>query len=176
VAVAVVATVVVVSLVPQWPVPTAPSAVPAYFTSSAVDRLPTGAVVLTYPLARKDEARPMLWQAEARIRFDLVGGYAFHTGPDGDLDWDPTTLAPSDVETFLFEQDRDAPAGSPPSPADATVAADLREFVAHNGVDALLVADDLVGSARVVSVATEAFGPPSVTTGGVTAWYGLSGH
>lgn len=176
VAVAVVATVVVVSLVPQWPVPTAPSAVPAYFTSSAVDRLPTGAVVLTYPLARKDEARPMLWQAEARIRFDLVGGYAFHTGPDGDLDWDPTTLAPSDVETFLFEQDRDAPAGSPPSPADATVAADLREFVAQNGVDALLVADDLVGSARVVSVATEAFGPPSVTTGGVTAWYGLSGH
>lgn len=44
---------------------------------------PQGGTVLTLPLPTGEHDMPMLWQAQSRMAFRLVGGYAFVPGPHG---------------------------------------------------------------------------------------------
>jgi hypothetical protein len=72
-----IAAVVLVPLMPRVPLMSFPVSVPAYFTSSAVEQIPDQAVVATVPWAAGSMGRsvPMLWQAESRMRFRILGGY-----------------------------------------------------------------------------------------------------
>jgi hypothetical protein len=71
---ALVAAVVLVPLAPK--VSTAQTlAVPQYFTSPAVDEIPTDAVVYTMPFPAFSTIAPMNWQWASGMRFRLIGGY-----------------------------------------------------------------------------------------------------
>lgn len=65
-------------LVPRWPYPTRQVMVPAAMTRAGV--IPDGAIVLTYPVPRVASDDAMIWQAETRFRFSLVGGYFIAPG------------------------------------------------------------------------------------------------
>ncbi len=64
-------------LVPRWPYPAGPVVTPAFFTTPAVARIPSGSVVVTFPYPAHYRNEAMVWQAEASIRFRLLGGTAF---------------------------------------------------------------------------------------------------
>ena len=71
---------VLVPLFPALPYPRASAATPAFFTSSAVDQIPSGSTVLVAPYPNPGYA-PELWQVEAGMRFRMPGGYVWV--PDG---------------------------------------------------------------------------------------------
>jgi hypothetical protein len=73
----------VVPLVPAWPYSYQEADAPPYFSSSAVEALPEGAVALTFPVPRFPASEPMLWQAQAGFRYRSVGGYAYTPTEDG---------------------------------------------------------------------------------------------
>jgi hypothetical protein len=78
------AVVVGVSILPVVPLGATVATTPALFTSSAGHALLDGrtALVLPYPATEPtDDA--MLWQAEARYTFSMVGGYIYIVDPDG---------------------------------------------------------------------------------------------
>jgi hypothetical protein len=64
-------------LVPNWPYPAGPVVTPRLFTTSAVGRLPAGAVIVTLPFPARQSNEALVWQAEASMRFRLVGGSPF---------------------------------------------------------------------------------------------------
>jgi hypothetical protein len=73
-----------VSILPVVPLGATVATTPALFTSSAGHALLDGrtALVLPYPATEPtDDA--MLWQAEARYTFSMVGGYIYIVDPDG---------------------------------------------------------------------------------------------
>jgi hypothetical protein len=53
---------------------------PAFFTSRLVDQLPLGAPVLVAPYPYPTHDVAMLWQAEANLRFSLLGAYQIEPG------------------------------------------------------------------------------------------------
>ena len=64
----------------------APVVAPAYFTSSDVQRIPEGSVVLVAPWTvdtRNDN--PELWQALSGFRYRMPSGYAYRPAADGGL-------------------------------------------------------------------------------------------
>lgn len=90
---AVVAVVCLVPLLPAWPYPAqGPVNTPPFFTTSDVDRLAPGTVTLVYPIPNNTEVQPMLWQAEARFRFSMVGGYFLIPVPGGTQYYQPTLV------------------------------------------------------------------------------------
>ena len=82
-------------LIPNWPYLQVPARVPSLFTSAAVDRIPPGSLVATFPYPREGLDAPMVWQADTAMRFRLLGGY--YIAPDrrgaGTLFGDPNQLS-----------------------------------------------------------------------------------
>jgi hypothetical protein len=74
---AAVAVVALLPLVPRWPYPVGQAVTPGFFTTSAVQRIPSGSVVVTYPFPVGYRNRPLVWQAEASMRFRMLGGSPF---------------------------------------------------------------------------------------------------
>lgn len=60
-----------------FPYPTRQVSVPAVYRSPALTRLPTGSVLLAYPVMNGFEADPMIWQASEDMPYDMVAGYGF---------------------------------------------------------------------------------------------------
>jgi hypothetical protein len=75
------ATLVVLSLVPNWPYPWASDAVPTWFTSPAVQEVPYGSTLMTYPLARSPYTYPDVWQAVAAMRYRVPAGQGVFAHP-----------------------------------------------------------------------------------------------
>jgi hypothetical protein len=71
------------SLLPSRPVPADPVQTPAFFTGSALRRLPEGSVALVLPYASRRLPVAMTWQAEAGMRFRMPGGFFIGPTPDG---------------------------------------------------------------------------------------------
>jgi hypothetical protein len=100
-------TVAMVPLVPTFEFPATGDTTPAFFTSAAVRRLPEGSSVLVAPFARDTStSEPMLWQAEAGMRFKMPEGYIL--GPDrtGRFIFLPEA---SELSTAMQEIQRGAP-------------------------------------------------------------------
>jgi hypothetical protein len=70
-------------LVPKLPYSEQPVPIPSYITSKAVDSIPSGSVVLSYPFPTPFAGVTMLWQERAGMRYRIVGGYMFVQGPNG---------------------------------------------------------------------------------------------
>ena len=176
---------VVLPLVPRSIQPTTQTPVPDFFTSRAVDSIPSGGVVLAFPypdgatnaplaLLTRPVDSAMLDQAVSGMRFTLIGGFGWFPSPSGEGGVSSTPqLEPRSVQALF---DSGYLGGTPPK---GNMDANLRTFLYKYDVQAVLVAppgrpdvDPNLG--RVVSALTEAIGPPK-STGGVTAWFNV-GH
>jgi hypothetical protein len=63
-----------IPLVPQLPYEAAAMDIPSLFTSPAIDNIPNGSVLLTYPYPGEPEDQIYLPQATSDMRFKIVGG------------------------------------------------------------------------------------------------------
>ena len=72
---------VLVSLLPARPFPAYPASTPRFFlTRQDVALIPRGGPLLVAPWPSAGYAAPMLWQANARMRLRLIGGYGVVPG------------------------------------------------------------------------------------------------
>ena len=163
------------SLVPAWPIPTAPAAVPPYFSDPVVDRIAPGSVALISPYPSVAETQPQLWQAVAGMRFRIIGGYGLFAGPKGTSTNFPDVLLPEDVQRFLWTR---ATGGAPyPSGRTPTLSGHLicqfRGFLARYDVDTVISSTALADPAALDALFSNALGRPSTNGAGVSAWYGV---
>ena len=70
-------------LVPAVPLTAGVVPVPSFFTSSAVHVLRPNSTVLVVPFPYAEHAVAMEWQAEAGLRYRMVGGYVLLPSPHG---------------------------------------------------------------------------------------------
>jgi hypothetical protein len=170
--VGIVTLVAVVSLLPEWP----------YVTQSATG-LPAGIravipsgdpVTITYPYVTKYRTLPEIWQAEDGYRYRLLGGYALHPDATGAATLFPGAMVPDDLQRYLLHEQSSVVIGAGLPVATPTVAA-TRYALASNDVRLVLVDDDEPNSDQAIAVFTAALGPPTITTGSVTAWASRSG-
>jgi hypothetical protein len=165
----------VFSLIPSWPLQTAPTDVPAFFTSDAVNRIPYGSVVLIAPYPSVAEVQPQAWQAVAKMRFRIIGGYALVAGVNGDDTPFPQVLRPTQVERFLWAKATGGPAYPVgPVPSDSNeLACQLRSFLLRYRVASVISTTAEAEPGPIDALYTQAMGSPSYAGGGVTAWFGV---
>jgi hypothetical protein len=164
----------VVGWIPRWPYATAPAGVPPYFSSAAVDNIPTGDVVLISPYPAS-VVYPMLWQAAAGMRFKIVGGYALFAGPTGTSNDFPAVLEPASVQRFLWSAvtgGRPYPTGPVPRYGPELITK-TRVFLQANHVNDVLWTPVGTHPTDVLQLFVAVLGPPSQVSGGVDAWYGV---
>jgi hypothetical protein len=194
-----VALVVALPLLPSGAQAAPPTNVPGFFTSSAVDSIPAGSVVLAYPypdLTSTDLSSALLAsygvtlhsvlldQAVAGMRYNVIGGFGpwfpSPTGQGGTPS--PALLDPRSVQA-LFDV---ALSGTETRAqrallSDGHLTSDLREFLRNHHVQTVIVLRQVsftstqkpvsVGhAAMVISHVSAAIGPP-VVRGGVTVWF-----
>jgi hypothetical protein len=173
---AMVVAVVVVPLLPSWPVVSVDPAVPAFFGSDAVQQIPSGSVVLTYPYPEYPNDQAMLWQAEASMRFRILGGYALVPGPDRLISSAPVPLDPVSVPHTLVTDYTGSPAlgaaADDPPATPGEVVAVLRRY--H--VDTVVALRAGVAPGRALSLFTAAIGTPPTFEDGVFVWAHIQRH
>lgn len=120
------AVVVLAALVPLYPVvpyqsgPVTPT--PRFFSTSAVDAIPSGATTLVLPVAGFPNLAAMAWQIRAHLRFDMIGGYSVFKEGKGSTFFPP-------VPSAWFYLQQVAQTGVPLSVAQRTAAArSIRQF------------------------------------------------
>ncbi len=175
----VVAIVALAPLIPGSPYPAAPTLSPAFFTSRALDRIPAGSPVLTYPYPLRNDAEwNLTFQAIAGMRFKVFGADAFvPDGPGGTSVSTPTLLEPRVVERLLsdaytpaFAQSQLATAPAALPAVDQRSVRALREFLVRYRVSTVLVEHFGLAPKTVAGYVTDALGRPD-ETGGVWAWF-----
>ena len=96
------AVIVLVPLIPAWPYASAPTNVPAFFSGAASTSLPSGSVLLTFPMpeVHRHHNQAMLWQVLDHVRYRLAGSYGHTPLANGldDLNVHPSTTS------SLFDQ------------------------------------------------------------------------
>ncbi|HUY23713.1 MAG TPA: hypothetical protein VMV09_00210 [Candidatus Saccharimonadales bacterium] len=149
---------VLIPLVPALPYASAATNVPSFFTTSRVDELPPGTVVLAYPFPTFPVDSAMLWQVESGWRFRLIGGYAYRRNAEGKAALFPKVLQPAVVQAVWGDAQsgtgtRGLPAGVTPQEA----ASSLQQFCRRYHVGALLVGDSGAYPQTVRQIAQLAF-------------------
>ena len=147
-------------LVPAWPYPSeGPVGVPRYFTTAAVDAIRPGSVALVYPVPVNTNASAMLWQAEAGMRFKMVGGYFVVPGPNGSQ-----YFTPSRTQAVLTALSNGQDPGRSPALL-AALRAQLRSWHVQSVVAQPVGADPVGFLTWLVGR------PPDSSQGGMAAWY-----
>jgi hypothetical protein len=154
-----------VLLVPAMPYPSTPEAVPAFFTGGAVSQIPAGSVVLVIPYSIRNDARAMVWQAHARMRFRMPEGYAFITDTQGRgerLSPPPSALQ---TETLAVAQ---GGAGSLTSQTRQQILGELKSWHVQT-----VVVGPMTNEQQEVDLFTSVLGRASETVDGVYVWWGV---
>jgi hypothetical protein len=163
----VVAVVLLFPLIPRWPYPSEPTDVPSYFTSSSVNNITTGAVVLTYPYAEPDNVSAEIWQLAAGLRFRLVGRYAYVANNGGQPFGNPP-IHPGTVVSLLRTAYVDYLVRPP---ADMATCRAIRAGLREVRIDDIVMAMRGAHPGLVRAEMTAALGRRPVATGGVLVWY-----
>lgn len=171
--VAVATLVALVPLVPRWPYRSSPTSVPAFFQTAAVRRVPPGSVALTYPYPYYPNLQGMLWQAEASMRFRLVGGYALVPGVDRVASHDPLpdflpSVPATLVAAYLGTRPADVMAGM-----RAATPSQVRAFLRHYRVATVMAEPVGAKSASIIRLLSAAIGSSPAHVGGIDAWFGV---
>lgn len=165
----------IVSLLPQWPAPVGPTDVPPFFTSSAVKRVPPGAIVMMTPYPSSVDPGPSLFIAMARFRYRMIGGYAmFDDG--GSAHPNPVDLQPDDVTQYITGMDTNGGElvnAMPVPPFTQKLVCDTRTFLKDNRIQVVLATDVGDDPAADRSLFKDAIGTPTDKSGGVYQWYGV---
>ena len=146
-------------LLPQVPMTTVAPYWPLNI-NGVLKTIPTGSVVLTYPLTTYDYTEAMSWQAADEMKFKLIGGYMLVQGTaDYGLPFQPLLSHP-----FVQEYLSNALAGRPrdyPGPNKKTSASRaLCRFVSDYKVGAVIFWDVGAHPAKVRALFSEVFGAP----------------
>ena len=152
---------VLVPLVPKTNYGVGNVNVPPYLLSAAGTRdIPDGSAVLAYPFPLDPVDQAMLWQAQAGMRFSLVGGYAVFAAAGKSGTFQPALLAPTQVQGLLLNSWPLTAYGlTRPTESPATVAA-VRAFVARYDIHAVIVDREGAHPDYVIRILTKALGPP----------------
>ncbi len=177
----VVAVVALLPLLPAAAYPPGLVSAPAFYTSPAADRIPEGAVVLTYPYPLVADAEwNLTFQVEAGMRYKVFGDDGFvPDGPGHSGISTPTPPAPAVVEHLLsdaytptFAKVRlGTPPGTPTARVDPASVTALRTFLRRYHVDAVVVDDLGLHPLTVVDYVSDALSRPPEQTGGVWVWF-----
>lgn len=156
---------VVATLLPQLPYPTAAApAVPSFFTTAAVDRIPIGSVALVAPFTTSggDDA-PEYWQAASGFRFRMIAAYTIVPGPHGAAfpPLTPLSRAMRDIQGGL---------GAP-----ALTTADRRALKAEITRDAVrtVIVGPMPNEDAMVSFMTDLLGRAPVQDHGTYVWWDI---
>ena len=171
--VAIAALVALVPLVPRWPYRSSPTSVPAFFLTAAVRRVPPGSVTLTYPYPYYPDLQGMLWQAEASMRFRLIGGYALVPGVARVASHDPLprflpSVPATLVAGYLGTRPADVVAGT-----STATPSEVRAFLRHYRVATVMAEPVGARSGSIIRLIGAAIGSPPSRVGGIDAWFGV---
>jgi hypothetical protein len=171
--VALIGIVALIPLIPRYPYPSPPVALPAYFTSGAVGAVPAGSVVLTYPYDIDPDNEAMLWQAETGMGFAIPGGQASTPGAGGRATSAVAQLSPPQLQQLFRAAmfGNVPPNGAVAPPFDAATIAAIREFCVRYDIGTVLLQPIGVRPLTVVAYLTAALGRPPVESGGIDVWY-----
>ncbi len=112
----------------------------------------------------------MLWQAEAGFPFRLSGVYAMVPQGDGRPAPRAPLLHPAAVQEYLAAEETGSISNYPRPSPNVDMVAQVREFVVHQHLDAVLVNLSATNGSRVGDMFATALGPPKVTSGGFELW------
>jgi hypothetical protein len=170
---------IIVTQLPRWPYHATPtSLLPATLTHS----LPTGdPVAITYPHAYGAELTlPMLWQADSKYSFRILGGYAFHRDEHGKGSDIPDPESPNDLQNFLvlneFANTRvekflfGSGDALPPPPLTPELVASTKTVLSRYGVGAVIVDRRYQRSSKVIDLFTASIGAPTYSTADYVMW------
>jgi hypothetical protein len=163
---AILATLVLLPLVPKLDFPATRSTTPSFFRSRAVRTLAKDSVVLVAPFARDTSTSgPMLWQAEADMRYRMPEGYALGPDQSGRFSYLPTP-------NLLSETMQEIQRGSPTPVLDPARRAGLVAELARAEVGAVIVGP-MENQQAIIDFFGELLRRPPVAVGGVMLWTGL---
>jgi hypothetical protein len=172
VVVLVVAAVVTISVLPNWPVPVFAVDVPAYFSSTMTGNIAPGTVTLAYPYPVYPNVQAMLWQATDATGFRLLGGYVLVANAAGQSVDDPYPPGPDAVPASLVA---DFTGGSPSdvipgTPSTPPTPAQMDAFLIRNHVGAVAFQDVGANPQAAYALISSALGRPTYRGGGVEIW------
>lgn len=148
-------------------------------TSSLVENVPAGGVVLFVPLADISHDEPMLWQAETSMHFRMVGGYAIipNRRGTGALQYQPRGALATVVSLAGDKLAASWASGHLSAVRHAQHACMLLPSVVRGyHVDAVVAYKAIGASMRFFAqFASASLGPPTWQAGGVVAWYHPAG-
>ena len=131
--------------------------------------IPSGAVVLTYPYPITDWDQTMLWQAQRRMAFRIVGGTAYYPGPNHTTHiWVPLSY-PDYVQEFLVEEQFGHSEYYPPFSQAVGPTGDtaLCLYLTKRSIDTVVWWDAGSGAAAVQQYFDGALGQPNLNDHGV---------
>ncbi len=164
--VAVTLAVLFVTQFPLWPYP---RRVDAALPNPVERAVPSGdPVTVTYPYDTGFLTESMLWQVQDNFRFRLMGGYAYHRDSDGGPSDLPSLMNPPDLQHFLAAQEKVDIYG-PPLSVDAELVSATRVYLSKFDVRMVIV-KDFSGSRPVMTLFSEALGPPRLLSDGFAVW------
>jgi hypothetical protein len=117
---------------------------PAFFTSEAVEQIPTGAITVVLPQAAFPRVNGMVYQIRSGLRFDLVGGYSVFE-VHGRSSYVPVL---PDFVNLLRKVDR---TGQLPDPAEVAAA---HASVSGSGVRYIVITDHTLHPALLAQSAS----------------------
>jgi hypothetical protein len=169
-----VSVVVLVPLIPVAPfTAVGPVGAPAYFTSPALHRVPSGSVAVVYPYPTSKMPNAQAWQATSRMRFRMPGGYFLvPQGPNNKIAFSPTlaytrTTLAAQVLSQLVE-------GTPPPESPSLRSGLLTEFRAWHVRTVIAFPTLAAKPAQSIQFLTWLLGaPPKVQPGAAYVWYGV---
>jgi hypothetical protein len=153
---------VLIPVIPAWPYVNEPADVPTFFTSQEVQQIPSGSLVATYPYALTATAWPMLWQADADMRFRILGGYAIGPGVGGA----GTFFADPNPILYCLNNIY----GSGAAPKWLCASGYLANSIRHLGVTTFVAGVDQKNVATAVRVMNSVLGARPRQEGGVWLW------
>ena len=164
-----------VALFPRTPLVKEEPALQGAVTSTLERDVPANAVVLTYPYPDPPYDVAMLWQASAKMRFRLMGGYATVNGAASAGQYYPVLLEPSFVQEELTSVEAGRSLHYPAVDPTTDGPAALCSYLARYGVGAVVFAPIAYspagpGVTAVARLFTEALGAPSTSGAGLRIW------
>ncbi len=146
-------------LFPQLSFPSTSYPLPAFFTSSAAQRIPEGTVALIAPFSYFGENRAMLWQAYSGMRFRIPEAYAIIPGPS----FNPP---PSELGTAMIQIQLGV---DPPTVSDGAIR-QMREDLRRWKVGTVIVGP-MEHEDRMRDLFTALLGHSPEAAGGVYVWW-----
>ncbi len=161
-----VAALALVPLIPKLDFPATRTVTPAFFRTSAVERIPEDGVVLVAPFARDTStSAPMLWQAEAGMRYRMPEGYSLGPDRSGRFSYLPV---PTELSKTMEQIQAGTPVPALDPPRRAALAADLVR--AEVGT---VVVGPMQNRSAMVAFFRNLLGTEPESVAGVTLWTGV---